>query len=241
MNDISVVISYCSLENKFIDKIINECKIFSNDIIIVRGNKLLDGSLDINARKFKGDGIQTIILDIDIIEDTPRNFHNKFRYKGWEFVKNDYVLFLDADEVPNGNMFKEFLESFKYTNFNAMSFNAHWYFRDTTNQATTSEETVALFKTSSLVKSDFFGIHERWSMFNMPKTLRRFNPPMFNEPMFHHYSWVRTKEEMLKKVASWGHNKDRNWAILVEQEFEHDFNGTDFVHGYSYKKVNSFI
>ena len=58
-------------------------------------------------------------------------------------------------------------------------------------------------------------------------------------PFVHHYSWVRTKEEMLKKVENWGHKHDKNWTSLIEEEFSRPFNGTDFVHGYSYNIVEN--
>ena len=58
-------------------------------------------------------------------------------------------------------------------------------------------------------------------------------------PMLHHYSWVRTKEQMLKKVRTWWHNKDRNWEKSVEEEFSRPFSGKDFVHGYEYKTVEN--
>jgi len=54
---------------------------------------------------------------------------------------------------------------------------------------------------------------------------------------FHHYSWARTKEQMLTKVKNWGHRKQRNWQELVENEFSHEFNGKDFIHGYNYSRV----
>jgi hypothetical protein len=57
--------------------------------------------------------------------------------------------------------------------------------------------------------------------------------------MIHHYSWVRTKEEMLRKVKSWTHSGDRDWVSQVEKEFAHEFNGTDFVHGYEYNIVEN--
>ena len=63
-------------------------------------------------------------------------------------------------------------------------------------------------------------------------------------PMFHHYSWVRTREEMLKKVKSWAHHKDRDWTSLVEKEFERKFNSqtdTCFVHNYKYVEVEPHI
>lgn len=44
---------------------------------------------------------------------------------------------------------------------------------------------------------------------------------------------------MIRKVKSWSHNLDRDWVTLVEKEFEHDFNGTDFIHGYSFKEVKN--
>lgn len=54
-----------------------------------------------------------------------------------------------------------------------------------------------------------------------------------------HFSWVRSKQEMLLKVKNWGHNNDRDWLSLIEEEFSRDFNGIDFVHGYSYTLVDN--
>ena len=62
-----------------------------------------------------------------------------------------------------------------------------------------------------------------------------------SEPMIHHYSWVRTYEEMLKKVKHWGNTKDKDWTTMVHKEFEKDFDGTDFVHNYEYNKVEGYI
>jgi hypothetical protein len=36
---------------------------------------------------------------------------------------------------------------------------------------------------------------------------------------------------MIKKVKSWGHNKDLNWVPLVEKEFEQPFRGKDVIFG----------
>ena len=40
-------------------------------------------------------------------------------------------------------------------------------------------------------------------------------------PMVHHYSLVRTKEEMLKKVQSWGHREDKEWPELIRHFYDH--------------------
>ena len=56
----------------------------------------------------------------------------------------------------------------------------------------------------------------------------------------HHYSWVRTQQEMLAKVGGWGHKHDKDWATLINEEFSREFNGTDFVHGYTYVNVENY-
>lgn len=61
------------------------------------------------------------------------------------------------------------------------------------------------------------------------------------KPLAHHYSWVRTKGEMLKKVETFGHKSDRDWVALVEKEFSHEFSGKDFVSGYEYETVEPYI
>jgi hypothetical protein len=54
-------------------------------------------------------------------------------------------------------------------------------------------------------------------------------------------SWVRTKEQMLKKVNSWAHKSDKHWVSLIEQEFEYSFKGRDFVHNYQYNEVSNIF
>ena len=82
---------------------------------------------------------------------------------------------------------------------------------------------------------------ERQQLFNIPNFISGDYTPILydNEPLIHHYSWVRTKEEMLKKVLNWGHKNDKNWSDLIEEEFSRPFNGTDFVHGYNYNIVEN--
>jgi len=55
------------------------------------------------------------------------------------------------------------------------------------------------------------------------------------EVMFDHFSWVRSREVMVKKVMNWGHREDRDWLSLVNKAFDSDILTTpDFVHGYEY-------
>jgi hypothetical protein len=95
----------------------------------------------------------------------------------------------------------------------------------------------SIWKRKICTEQLIFSESERWSYRSHTglKTLE--NETLNDQVLCHHYSWVRTKDEMLQKVKSWGHSADKNWTQLVEEEFSRDFNGTDFVHGYTYDIV----
>lgn len=151
-----------------------------------------------------------------------------------EVSKNsEYILYIDVDEIVELEGFKDFIQKEEYKHFDSVRLSNYWYFREPIYQATTKENTVVMCKTS-IAQS-------------LPPTLGGRNIYFVgnkntlgtDNTFIHHYSWVRTKEEMIKKVSNWGHNKDRDWMSLIEQEFSHTFNGTDFVHGYQYNIVEN--
>lgn len=63
-------------------------------------------------------------------------------------------------------------------------------------------------------------------------------------PMFHHYSWVRSRRDLLQKVGGWGHSSDRPWKELLEHAWTlMDEYGEplrrDFVHGHPLIEVDT--
>ena len=46
-----------------------------------------------------------------------------------------------------------------------------------------------------------------------------------------------TKEQMLQKVKAWGHNTDKDWVSLIEEEFNRPFNGKCFVNNYEFEVI----
>jgi hypothetical protein len=81
-------------------------------------------------------------------------------------------------------------------------------------------------------------------MFTLPNIINGDHQKILSKeglPMLHHFSWVRTKEEMFKKVKNWGHYRDRDWISCIEEEFTRPFNGKDFVHGYEYNTVDNIF
>src|SRR5690606_51952 len=134
--------------------------------------------------------------------------------------------------------FAQWLDCSDYRHHTALKLANYWYFREPTNRAKQFEDTIVLAQRKALDQEILLHQNERDAIYNLlPGPKRRCVTDCDGLPMFHHYSWVRTYDEMLKKVRSWGHKNDRDWSSLVHEEFASPFRGTDFVHGYSYDIV----
>ena len=246
-NLISTVISFSTLEIRFFDALIKEVKKFSDNIIVVAYDHFFDGSNEnvviLNKVQFLYPELNWQILKFDE-KQSSKYHHNNARWTGACLSKHKQILFLDADEIPDGDLMYDFLDSIIFDNTNLYTFSCYWYFRNPTFQATTKEVCGLLVNDiSKVTKEMFFTPHERWFYKIFPsltcKLFCTINDGYNNNVIFNHYSWVRTKDEMLTKVKSWAHKGDRNWTDLVKKEFDHPFLGTDFVHGYSYTKVKN--
>jgi len=236
---IATIISYCNNDFQFIEENLQQASKFSNEIFISYCDYALNGILEDEdtlekmfeiAKKYNATPI-TIEYQKN---ETSRFHHNIMRFLPTWSCKSDYILFLDADEIIEGDLFKKYLKTKDHENYDVVSLECYWYFRERKYRAKTTEEAGVMCKKSICTYNYIFSDMERWEFkrredFKSKRWLRQ-----DNKVLCHHYSWVRTKEQMLRKVKSWGHNKDLDWVSLIEEEFSHDFNGTDFVHNYEY-------
>ena len=167
---------------------------------------------------------------------------------GWENTSSKYILFIDADEICHTERFLEWLNIFPYEEYNSIRFDSFFYFLQPSFQSKTTEEWngITIVKKEALSQETFF-LHssERLNFINFVEGKRKTKTEgLDGMPLWHHYSWVGNKQELLKKTVSWSHNRDRNWEYLIEKEFERDFNpdtDTCFVHNYNYKKVVPYV
>jgi len=254
---VSVIISYCNTDLKFIKENIEQVSKFSDDIIICYSDKMLDGTpedLSIIENMYGHDKYVEHHLDEELPpiakyfpptkyvlvpyqpDKDAKYHHNLFRWEGLKKAKHDYVFFLDADEILEGEVVKEYLETGDYKNYDVLSFKCYWYFREKNYRAKTTEEAGHICRKEICTEDYIFSEAERWEFVNRLQSLKCKYQLTHNEKvMCHHYSWVRTKEEMLQKVSAWAHKSDKNWKELIEEEFSRDFNGTDFIHKYQYE------
>lgn len=254
---ISTIVNFCSNERRFIKACLEQVSIFSSEVIVPVCDHFFDGTPENRGLL---EQIYTAFPDCLFIEypfipqKIPKKFwktvdpahfwHSLSRLIGYSFVDEEIetVLFLDADEIPEGKRFAEWLDCSDYKQHTALKLANYWYFREACNQALRFEDSIVLAQKRALESEILLKQEERDAIYNLLPGPKRRNVTGYDgAPMFHHYSWVRTQEEMLKKVRAWGHKGDRDWVQLVNEEFAAPFRGTDFIHGYSYKSVKSFF
>jgi hypothetical protein len=247
MSPLATVINFCTNDTRFIKACIGQCRIFSNQIILPICDHFFDGepeNQDLLKEIFSSFPDCHFILYpfFPKLFSSTHFWHSASRAIATHFLQKEIetVLFLDADEVPDGVRFLDWVSQGKTDD--VMKFANYWYFREERFQAVAWEDSPVFVKRKNLEISLLLHERERDAIYDGVKdSKQRMVLGLDGRPMFHHYSWVRSKEEMLKKVETWGHSKDRDWKKLIEEEFSHPFQGKDFIHGYSYLECESFL
>lgn len=260
---IGTIIISCVDDFQFLEKLIPETLIFSSYISISIGDKRWNGEPEDHNKinnfieRFKSERVLFEIYDPIVARDfhLAKNMRKKemipeayARYIALNNIPNnyelDYILYLDSDEVIEGVKFKYWLDSNEYKNYEVMKLACYWYWRLPTLRARDYiEDSIVFIKRkhchSFIIFDDlartFFYIAINGNKNRMIKGLD-------GNPMIHHYSWVRTQEQMLKKVKSWGHKNDfGDIEYKVNHEFSHGFNGTDFLKNLQYEQVDNIF
>jgi hypothetical protein len=252
-SNLGTVINFCSYDYPFLRHCIDAIKSVSSQIIIPVCDHFFDGTEEdreaLNRIYSENPDVQFIEFPFDAKKSLYGShssvyWHDLARVIGRFFLKSEiaYVLFLDCDEIVDAGRFHEWLKTFPYQDYDAIRFYNYWYFRESCLQAKTWEDSPLLVRKEILSGTILMNERERPGIYDEVSGQKtKGMPGCDGQPMFHHYSWARTKEQLIRKVTSWGHHWERDWVELVEEEFSHDFNGTDFVHGYEFIKVAPYI
>jgi hypothetical protein len=249
---IATIINFCTNDYPFLRHCIDSVKPFSDQIFIPVCDHFFDA---VKEDRMTLDRIYAESSDVQFFEfpfDEKKSlygshssifWHNLARMIGRFFLneKIKYVLFLDCDEIVDSKKFVEWMHLFPYHEYDAMNICNYWYFRESHLQAKSWEHTPLLVKKDLLDGNRLMNPWERGGIYALISGNKASEVLGLDAaPMIHHYSWVKTKEQSLRKVLSWGHRRDRDWISLVEEEFSRPFRGTDFVHGYEFVHVPPF-
>ena len=243
---ITSILQYSTIDYRFLKTNLEQLSKFSDEIIIPicdhffngepENSELLEKTFDIIMQNPKCTGY---LFEWEGQNDNPGYYHNLSRAIGTEISKGDWLLFVDGDEIVDDSFKDWFENTAKYTDITYW-ITCYWYFREPIYQSKSYEGCGLLIKKSKC----------NWNV-NTRAERQQFHVGtnfihggynhilLDGKPMIHHFSWVRTKDEMLKKVKNWGHKNDTNWEDLIEAEFSKPFSGTDFIHGYEYNIVEN--
>jgi len=251
-HNIATIIQYSTNDYKFLKYCINETKKFSKQVIVTVSDHFFDGTPEDRGKLEKSyeENEDIIFVEFKYDHHKPIPFIRYWfcysKLMGLSKLEDniEYILFLDTDEIIEGDRFLDWLNHFNYKDYNAIELASYWYFRETKFRALTTQNQGLLVKRKIINEKFIMHPWLRYGMFIITpgKKLSKV-VGLDDKPLVHHYSWVRTKEEMLKKVTTWGHRKDKNWIPLVKRELQREFteNSTDFIWGYKYKIVKPYI
>lgn len=252
-HSIATLINFSSNEVAFLAPCLQQVLTFSKQVIVSLSDHFFDGSSEnlalLDQLYAEHPHVEFIEYAFDVNHSfyrfqSPHFYHNIGRMLGMYHLhpRIEYVLFLDVDEIIEAERWLQWLKSSSYLKYTACTLACYWYFREPIYQALHWEDTPLLVKRDQLTYDHIMHPEERYGTFlNISGDKKRMIKGPDEQPMIHHYSWVRTKEQMLKKVMSWGHREERDWKRLVEEEFSHPFQGKDFVHGYRFLEVPAMI
>ncbi len=253
---IGTIINYCTNDYRFLSACVEEAKQFSRQIIIPVCDHFFNGTKENKAllqHSYRACPECTFIeyafskapygLYPQIKPGDPdwiHYWHSTSRYIGSHFLapEIEYILFLDVDEIADRLRFKEWLETFPYRDYEAIRFTHYFYFRDSSFRAKKWMRNPLMIRRDALDKELFLDVLERRGNF-LSIQGDKIEDVGGNDgkPLFHHYSWVKPKEEMLKKVETWGHHRDKNWKPLIDLELQESFSLQDKFWGLAYEKV----
>lgn len=260
--NLAIVISYCSNDRVFLEAMLRECeKIGAKKVILSVGSHYYTSMEPENIEHLqevasKYPWVQIVLFEVRAMTDAQNPlihrksafWHNVARIQGCRQIVDadiEWVLFLDADEVPEGDRFRDWYQTY-HRQQKIYKMANYWYFLEPELQSTVWEDSVMLVPRAACCYPVLMHDLERDGIPIMCglEVEREVVSVITKLPMFHHYSWVRSKEAMMRKVQNWGHKDDTNWVEKITRSFETSFDvdrDTDFIHGYKYVRVPNWF
>ncbi len=233
MVKIGCVVSYCTNEYRFLNACLTGLKAISDEIVVSVCDHFFDGQKENRELLHKSYSENKDVRFVEYAygnlyglhgvgkegdEVWSRHWHNTSRYVGFSHLCDDidYVLFIDVDEIVEGERFLQWLE--KGLLFEAMIFSSYVYLGDESRRALHKSNSYLLVKKEALQPQMLFDSHERPGFFlNFRGTKKSFVLGLDGKPLVHHFNWVRSQKELRQKVSTWGHKDERDWHKLIDE------------------------
>lgn len=276
MTNFVTVISYCSNERFYIRSVLENAVKYSGCVVVSMGDHLYDGRREEESEHEylieicrEISGVSNVMIVPIVYQVTSFNqpyiLHNFARQAGMqvatEMMRHQpfWVFLLDADEVPDGDAVKQWLDAKQLRDAGRdilYKMSNYWVFMHPQLVSKEYEDSIVLVHSDMLNHGALTHIRERDGIYiwhhesvlgNKGLVVERGNLGFGKEPMFWHFSWVRSVDGftsldglckgLISKVSNWGHKQDRDWKSLISDAFskvERDLSWPthDFVHGH---------
>lgn len=238
LNTFSTIISYCTNDYRFISKCIEEAKKFSDQIIVVTCDHFFDGTPE-NRHLLEhtyANHPECQFIEFSYLPDRLYSPYHRIkpndpewakfwaattRYIGIHYAISDYVLFLDSDEIVEGENCLNWIKSSEYLSYETMKFATYLYGLKPDARAKKVSNLPLLVKREVFKPLLLMNDLERIGAFLSSSGQKKERIiGVDQKPFVHHYSWVRTKEECLWKTKTWGHRGEEDWERLINEAFE---------------------
>ncbi len=254
---LTAAINFCSNDYRFIRACVEALRPISSSMLVTVCDHFFDGSVENYALL---EEVYLAFPEVTFIEfafdhqcsyrkftplypehpDWRHEWHNTGRWIAYHFLPKEceHVLFLDCDEIIDPARFAQWLTLGAYADYAAVRFAAHWYFRSAHFQSIQHADTILMLRKEAISPHHLWDENEREGLFHHTNGKKALQVLGVDEnPLVHHYSFVRAPMEMRRKLQTWGHHWERDWEQLLEQELAHPFAGQDFIRRYSYREV----
>ena len=169
-------------------------------------------------------------------------WHNTGRWLSYYYAHpaSEHLFFLDSDEIVDPTRFQEWLKGADLKDYTAYRFAMLWHFREAQFEASAWDDLTLMVNRAKISPLLLFDEDERMGIFLRAEgDKKRGVLGCDGSPMIRHYTGVRTREEMAKKLSSWGHHWERDWQALLKEFFSRPFTGKDFIRGYTYHSAQT--
>ena len=136
--------------------------------------------------------------------------------------KSDWILLLDSDEIVDTSNFQKWITT-ELPNVNnevqVINFDNYVYYYKAIYRSNQLENSIVMIKPDIMLNYEHLAINEwertafiKFTLDNMILKNVKLNNDIV---MFHHYSWVRSKQNLISKIKNWGHSDDHATIILL--------------------------
>jgi len=233
---ITTVISYCTNDFRFLGKCIEEASHFSKQIIVPVCDHFFHGAPEnrdlLQASYAAYPTVQFLEFPYSnelypshlrlCPEDKEWTAHwnSLARLLGFYTADTEWILFLDTDEIVEGQRFREAFESGAFNAYDAIRLACYYYVLKPYYRANKVQDLSLLVRKNALQPRFFYQRDERYGMYAQVTEKKEMGlRGLDRRPLVHHYSWVRPEEECMQKVNSWSHRLDKNWQEIVQELF----------------------